>query len=528
MAKVSIKNNEDSILLIRLILASLLCIICLFVKFNNTIIFILCLISAAIAGYDIVIASVRDIKEKNFISSELLSTVAVLGLFILKLYTEAAAAFLLFRIGIFIIEISKQKSIDSTITLMAENDNSDFEATKKRAEPFFSDIINAQTKSSQYLYEVAKKISIALVIVSLVYLIFAFIFSDNTATLILHRVCVMIFLASTSSVLIALPYNAIVGIGISEINGFQFQNYSSFRNFSNLSTVVFEREGIISSNELHVSKIHSDLMDSEVLLKIAAHILYNSNTPEALAVRAAYNGIIDKSITNDFREAPGIGSEIIINGVALRIGTSKLYKDGPIVIPSLADNRTMYLSMANRYLGYITFEETVLSNPQQLTAELNKNNIRNILVSSSGNAECSNSAKLCGIKQYYSNCSVEDMLRVIEDIRSKQKGNVLFVHSSDLHQHSAANIDGSYNIHTKYSDALISEKGLFSINREIVLSKKAKKISIINIAFSSLIKLALYILAMFGIGNLWFAVVIDALVSIASILSSIQIGIDIK
>lgn len=40
---------------------------------------------------------------------------------------------------------------------MAENDNSDFEATKKRAEPFFSDIINAQTKSSQYLYEVAKK-----------------------------------------------------------------------------------------------------------------------------------------------------------------------------------------------------------------------------------------------------------------------------------------------------------------------------------------------------------------------------------
>lgn len=524
--KLNIKNNADTILLIRLIVSSLLCIICLFLKFNNLTIFVLSLVAAIIGGYDILISAYHDIRDKNFISTNILSFIAVLILFIIGLYTEAAAAFLLYRIGLFIIEITKQKAVNSTIVLMSEAKNVTSEEMKEQAKLQFEDIIHAQEKRAQNLYEKSKKVSLILVIIAAVYIIISLILSNNTATNILHNASIMIFLASSTSVFIALPYNFIVGLGISETIGFSYKNYASFNKFNSLSTVVFEQEKILTSGDLHVSVIHSDVMDSETLLKMAAHILYKSDSPEAFAVRAAYSGEINQNIINNFREAPGIGAEIIINGTPLRIGTSELYESTPVVIPTVVESRTLFVSMAMRYLGYITFSESVLPSPKQLTADLNEKNIKSIIVSSSGNSECSSVAKAFGIKQYYSNCSEADMLGVVERSHAQKKGNVLFIHSTNFHQHSA-DIDASYNLKdTKYVDIELDNNGLFNIGREVDISKNTKLFNLVDIVFAIAVKLVLFILAMLGIGNLWFAVVIDALISIACILFSIHIGID--
>ena len=112
------EEENRSVMIGRLITSALLLIIGMFFPEKSSFRFLFSLLSAAAAGYDVFVCSIKSILNKELLDETFLMTIASLGAFILGEFTEGAMVLLLFQLGEFLQDLAVERSRDSISSLM--------------------------------------------------------------------------------------------------------------------------------------------------------------------------------------------------------------------------------------------------------------------------------------------------------------------------------------------------------------------------------------------------------------------------
>ena len=137
-----------------------------------------------------------------------------------------------------------------------------------------------------------------------------------------RRAAVFLIVANPCALLIAVPLIRLCSVSGAARSGVLCKDCSAMDTLADAGAVAFSKPGTLTDGELRVVSIKpSARMNKDVLLKIVAHAMAYSNTPQARAIIAAYGGTIYIDLVQNFTDIPGSGVEVTVDGIRICAGT---------------------------------------------------------------------------------------------------------------------------------------------------------------------------------------------------------------
>ena len=103
------------------------------------------------------------------------------------------------------------------------------------------------------------------------------------------------------------------------------------------------------------------------------------------------------------------------------------------------------------------------------------------------------------------------------------KNKVVYIYSNGIEGHSAAALDMRVAKKAKYADAVVLPESVENIPFSFQVAKRMKEVSIENAVFAFVVKAVLIFLSIIGFCNVWFAIFIDTVAVLATILNSVRV-----
>lgn len=363
------------------------------------------------------------------------------------------------------------------------------------------------------------------------------IFLDITLAESVRRATMFLVIASPCALVTAIPVIRLcAGCGAARA-GVLFDGCGAMDGMASVGTVAFDEAGTLTEGKPRVVSVKTDgRMDSQVLLKIAAHALSYSNSPQSKSVIDAYGGTIYIDLIENFSEVPGYGVEVHVDGIPIRVGTRELMNIGHVPIPDadlyIEDGAIcLYVAITNEYAGCIVLTDPVRSDSAAGVEEVRNSGVDSVVMFSADSRD--RTAKLAsslGITEYYSECSREKLRSSLSSLKQSlaPDKSLIFVAHGDVFgsSHTAADVDvamaGAETLSLpRSSDVTILDGKVGKVAVATGIARYARMLSYATAGGAALVKVILLILAAFGISTLWFTVFIDAIAAVAASLISI-------
>lgn len=258
----------------------------------------------------------------------------------------------------------------------------------------------------------------------------------------------------------------------------------------------------------------------------AKHALYFSELPLAKAVSAAYAKDYRLELIENYEELPGYGVEADIGGVHVIVASKELYSGRGVQIPDTHNDlgQSYYMTISGMYVGKLVINSELNNEATELVIGMREAGIsRNVLLTEDANFESRRVAEEMDFREVYSECDTEKKLRLLEDLKTSAKKPVIFVYSKGTETHSAADVDIRVSRRGKYADVIVFPEYLANLPFAFQVCKRMREIVTFNALFAFIVKAFLIFLSIVGYCNIWFAIFIDMVAAIATILNSIRV-----
>lgn len=332
------------------------------------------------------------------------------------------------------------------------------------------------------------------------------------------------------ALVISVPLSFFSGIGVASKNGILIKGSSYLENFNKVNIFVFDKTGTLTKGNFVITQINSTTTDEE-LIKYATIAENYSTHPIAIAIKQFYG----KEIPSDYELTNISGKGIIAKGKnTILCGNEKLMNEYNIkyVQPS-ALGTVVYVAVDNKFLGSIVIADEIKENAKDMVKSLNNMGARIIMLTGDNEQIASHIAKQLGIKEYkYSllpQNKVEEVNKLLNEKTDKEK--LCFVGDGINDAPVLMIADVGVSMGNIGSDAAIEASDIVLMNDDLKCLSKAKKIAkktlaIVkqNIIFTISIKLLVLALSVFGIANMWLAIMSDVGVSALAILNSMRVN----
>ena len=516
-------GNYNSVLILRLVAASVLFATSLLFSGLPLFVNILILaVSAAAAGYDIALEAVDYLFDKDFFATPVIIVFVTLVSFIIGFPAEGAALPILYQIGMFLISYAEDRSRKSAIDLLQYHDES---TVNKVIELVCKDGAGDMLTEQSMKYSAGSVLKLAMVF-SLVYAVALPLVTNYSYVVSIHRALMIILIASPMSVVVSMPITGIIAMCFSAKHGVIFNNAACMEAVSEAGIAIFDNAGIISEDKARLTAVQPERLDSITFLTFAAHVLYFSELPLAKAVAAAYTKDYRLDLIENFEEISGYGVEADIGGAHVIIANRELYSGRGININDKSNDigQSYYMTIADRYVGKLVINSELNNEATELVIGMREAGIpRNILLTEDANFESRRVAEEMDFREVYSECDTEKKLRLVEDIKTSAKKPVLFIYSKGTETHSAADVDIRVSRRGKYADVIVFPEYLANLPFAVQICRRMKEILTENALFAFIVKAILIFLSIVGYCNIWFAIFIDMVAAIATILNSIRV-----
>lgn len=516
-------GNYNSVLILRLVAASVLFATSLLFSGLPLFVNILILaVSAAAAGYDIALEAVDYLFDKDFFATPVIIVFVTLVSFIIGFPAEGAALPILYQIGMFLISYAEDRSRKSAIDLLQYHDES---TVNKVIELVCKDGAGDMLTEQSMKYSAGSVLKLAMVF-SLVYAVALPLVTNYSYVVSIHRALMIILIASPMSVVVSMPITGIIAMCFSAKHGVIFNNAACMEAVSEAGIAIFDNAGIISEDKARLTAVQPERLDSITFLTFAAHVLYFSELPLAKAVAAAYTKDYRLDLIENFEEISGYGVEADIGGAHVIIANRELYSGRGVNINDKSNDigQSYYMTIADRYVGKLVINSELNNEATELVIGMREAGIpRNILLTEDANFESRRVAEEMDFREVYSECDTEKKLRLVEDIKTSAKKPVLFIYSKGTEAHSAADVDIRVSRRGKYADVIVFPEYLANLPFAVQICRRMKEILTENALFAFIVKAILIFLSIVGYCNIWFAIFIDMVAAIATILNSIRV-----
>ena len=394
-----------------------------------------------------------------------------------------------------------------------------------------------KSKSETFITRFARIYTPVVVFAAVVLALLPPLFSGHFATAFpvwLYRSLLFLVVSCPCALVISVPLTFFGGIGGASRNGILIKGANHIDTLSKVRTVVFDKTGTLTHGQFAVEAVHPEKLDEEQLLHLAAHVEHFSTHPIGAALRDAFpNEATDGCSVTDVEEIAGQGVRARVGDKTVCVGNAKMMETAGIKWHDCHLVGTIvHVAVDGEYAGHIVINDRIKEDSAESVTLLKKLGVNRIVMLTGDREEVGrNVAEKLQISEYYAGLMPADKVKHIERLQGEKhdKGAVAFVGDGINDAPVLARADVGIAMGGLGSDAAIEAADVVLMNDKpskialaIRMARRTLRIAWQNVWFAIGVKVAVLILAAFGLATLWMAVFADVGVTVLAVLNAMR------
>ena len=397
-----------------------------------------------------------------------------------------------------------------------------------------------KSRSESFIRRFARVYTPIVVISALALAVIPPFFYDNYASAFgvwLYRALTFLVISCPCALVISIPLTFFAGIGGASHKGILIKGGNYMDALSKLSTVVFDKTGTLTRGTFDVEAIHPERLSEHELLHLAAHVERYSTHPIALALRMAYANEKDNCTVEDIQETAGQGITATVNNQKVSVGNSRLMATLGITIPTCKRctshaGTIVHVAIDGEYAGHIVISDQLKADAVKAIESLKQLGVsKTVMLSGDKREVVEQVAEQTKVTEYYAELLPTDKVKHVERlIAEKNAGETIaFVGDGINDAPVLARADVGIAMGALGSDAAIEAADVVLMDDKpskialaIELSCRTIFIAKENAWFAIGIKVAVLLLATFGMASMGLAVFADVGVMVLAVLNAMR------
>ena len=353
----------------------------------------------------------------------------------------------------------------------------------------------------------------------------------------LYRALTFLVVSCPCALVISIPLTFFAGIGGASHKGILIKGGNYMDALAKLSTVVFDKTGTLTKGTFDVEAIHPEKLSEKELLRLAAYVERYSTHPIALALCAACDEEKGDGVVEDVQEVAGLGVTAIVDGKKVSAGNNRLMAALGIVHPACERcvrhaGTIVHVAIDGEYAGHIVISDQLKTDAVKAIEGLKQLGVgKTIMLSGDKREVVEQIAKQTKVTDYYAELLPADKVSHVERlIAEKNTGETIaFVGDGINDAPVLARADVGIAMGALGSDAAIEAADVVLMDDKpskialaIRLSRRTIFIAKENAWFAIGIKVAVLLLATFGMASMGLAVFADVGVMVLAVLNAMR------
>ena len=355
-------------------------------------------------------------------------------------------------------------------------------------------------------------------------------FVANASTWVV-RALTFLIASCPCALVVSVPLAFFGGIGAASKEGILIKGSAYIDMLSTLDTVAFDKTGTLTEGVFEVLAVHPQAIGEKDLLHLASHVEMHSTHPIAAALRAAYPSEDDDCVITDIKEIAGQGICANVNGKSVAVGNCALMESVGASWKACENHGTIiHVAVDGTYMGHIVISDRERADAPAAIASLKNVGVSRVVMLTGDKRDVAEEiAAQMGITEVRSELLPQDKVSAVEGLLAQKTAgkSLAFVGDGINDAPVLARADVGVAMGGLGSDAAIEaadvvlmDDKLSKLSKAVKIARHTLGIAKQNIVFAIGVKVAVLILAAFGLAPMWLAVFGDIGVMVLAVLNS--------
>ena len=374
----------------------------------------------------------------------------------------------------------------------------------------------------------------------------------NTFATWLYRALMFLVVSCPCALVISVPLTFFGGIGGASRKGILVKGANYLDVLAKVGTVVFDKTGTLTHGQFAVTAIHSGQSDCKTeiadsqntqltslnsqLLHLAAHVEHFSTHPIGAALRDAFpDEATDGCKISEVEEIAGQGIRAKVEGKMVCVGNSKMM-DAIGAKWRYCDHvgTIIHVAIDGDYAGHIVINDKIKEDSAEAVAELKSLGVsRTVMLTGDCKEVGEDVARKLGLTEYHAELLPADKVAYVDELLhskpSTLNSQLAFVGDGINDAPVLARADVGIAMGGLGSDAAIEAADVVlmddkpsKIGLAIRLARRTLRIAKQNVWFAIGVKVAVLVLAAFGVATMGMAVFADVGVTVLAVFNAMR------
>ena len=418
--------------------------------------------------------------------------------------------------------------------------------TKSFGESTVSKIINlvenateSKSRSETFITRFARVYTPVVVFAALALALLPPLFSgDFTGTFAtwLYRALMFLVVSCPCALVISVPLTFFGGIGGASRKGILVKGSNYMDVLAKVETVVFDKTGTLTCGQFAVTAVHPEKCDERHLLHLAAHVEHYSTHPIGAALRDAFpDEATDGCKLSEVEEIAGRGIRAKVEDWTVCVGNTKMMETiGAKWHDCDHVGTIIHVAIDGEYAGHIVINDKVKDDSAEAIRRLKSLGVsRTVMLTGDREEVGKDVAEKLDIDEYHTELLPADKVAYVDELlnlqRSTPSDKLAFVGDGINDAPVLARADVGIAMGGLGSDAAIEAADVVLMDDKpskialaIRIARRTLRIAKQNVWFAIGVKIAVLVLAAFGIATLWMAVFADVGVTVLAVLNAMR------
>ena len=360
-------------------------------------------------------------------------------------------------------------------------------------------------------------------------------FSGTFATW-LYRALMFLVVSCPCALVISVPLTFFGGIGGASRKGILIKGANYMDVLAKVGTVVFDKTGTLTHGQFAVTAVHPEKCDERHLLHLAAHVEHYSTHPIGAALRDAFpDEATDGCKLSDVEEIAGQGIKAKVENWTVCVGNTKMmdaigaqWRDCEHI------GTIIHVAIDGEYAGHIVINDKLKEDsPAAIQALKSLGVNRTVMLTGDRKEVGEDVAKKLGLSEYHAELLPADKVTYVDELLNSKTSNLnsqlAFVGDGINDAPVLARADVGIAMGGLGSDAAIEAADVVLMDDKpskialaIRIARRTLRIAKQNVWFAIGVKVAVLVLAAFGVATMWMAVFADVGVTVLAVLNAMR------
>lgn len=388
-----------------------------------------------------------------------------------------------------------------------------------------------KSKNEKFITKFAKIYTpIVVVLALLVAVIPPLLVNGQLWSVWIYRALTFLVVSCPCALVISVPLTFFGGIGGASRKGVLIKGSNYMETLAKVRTIAFDKTGTMTHGVFDVTAIHPENIAPNELLHLVAHVERYSTHPIALSIRKAFPDKNDGCDVKDVVETAGQGVTARINGKSVSVGNTNLMESvGAKWQPCEKVGTILHIAIDGEYAGHIVVSDKIKEDAADAVNALKAEGVKRLVMLTGDKEEvAADVAKTVGLAEYHAELLPGDKVSQVETIlKENAEGTMAFVGDGINDAPVLARADVGIAMGGLGSDAAIEAADVVLMDDKpskiavaIRQARRTLRIARENTWFAVGIKMAVLILAFFGLATMWMAVFADVGVTVLAVLNA--------